>query len=425
MIILFSIFNIVFVVYLATRLYTIDRSALKPYFWPAFLFKMLAGLSLGLLYTYYYEVGDTFSFFSDGTELSSLARNDFTTYARFLISGDESFDIWQSLIFKEPRSLFMTKCISVVNLVTLDNYWITSLYFSFLSFIGTWLLVKTLVRLYPGFLQAAVIAFLFFPSFVFWSSGIIKESLVMPCLFYLTIIFLRLWHGRKIRPLAWIIVLLSIWIVWSLKYYYAAVFFPVVITSLLVRYVFIYVIKSNRVALQYAVWIILFSVPLFLVSVAHPNFDPERLLNVIVLNNRIYSELSAPGNLIHYYSLKPTILSFLTNAPWALVSGLFRPFLWEATTWPKFIVAFENLALLAAFFFALRNIAKLASSKYLPLIFALVVYVIVLCIFLALSTPNFGTLARYRIGFLPYVVFLLLIDNQLIIFYFRIKELMR
>jgi hypothetical protein len=35
-------------------------------------------------------------------------------------------------------------------------------------------------------------------------------------------------------------------------------------------------------------------------------------------------------------------------------------------------------------------------------------YVVFLCVFLALSTPNFGTLSRYRIGFTPFLWLLLL-----------------
>jgi hypothetical protein len=43
-------------------------------------------------------------------------------------------------------------------------------------------------------------------------------------------------------------------------------------------------------------------------------------------------------------------------------------------------------------------------------------YCIVLCVFLALSTPNLGTLSRYRVGFLPFLIFLLAYRNPLIDF---------
>jgi hypothetical protein len=42
------------------------------------------------------------------------------------------------------------------------------------------------------------------------------------------------------------------------------------------------------------------------------------------------------------------------------------------------------------------------------LIAALMTYIFFLCIFIGLSTPNFGTLSRYRVGYEPYFVLLIL-----------------
>ncbi len=44
----------------------------------------------------------------------------------------------------------------------------------------------------------------------------------------------------------------------------------------------------------------------------------------------------------------------------------------------------------------------------LPLL-ALLLYTVLLATLLALSSPNFGTLLRYKVGFLPFLAYLLLI----------------
>jgi hypothetical protein len=44
------------------------------------------------------------------------------------------------------------------------------------------------------------------------------------------------------------------------------------------------------------------------------------------------------------------------------------------------------------------------------LVFSVIVYVSLLCIFLSLSTPNFGTLSRYRVGFISF--FFLLVAGR-------------
>ncbi len=72
-----------------------QQTVLRSFYWFALIFKVSCGISLGLLYTYYYSSGDTFNFFKDGSLLSALARNDFGEYARFLWSGDDSFAAWR------------------------------------------------------------------------------------------------------------------------------------------------------------------------------------------------------------------------------------------------------------------------------------------------------------------------------------------
>jgi hypothetical protein len=45
-----------------------------------------------------------------------------------------------------------------------------------------------------------------------------------------------------------------------------------------------------------------------------------------------------------------------------------------------------------------------------------ITYSVLLCIFLALSTPNFGTLIRYRVGFLPFLLVLICRQSFLVRF---------
>ena len=110
-------------------------------------------------------------------------------------------------------------------------------------------------------------------------------------------------------------------------------------------------------------------------------------------------------NLLHLVSSKLRL---------AIFSGLYRPFFTEATTVLQFLSAAENFLLLIMTATALMRIKNIVKGKHRLLIFSLIIYIIVLCIFLALSTPNFGTLSRYRVGFLPFFVFLLIAENPLV-----------
>lgn len=372
-------------------------------YWPALAVKIVAGISLGIIYSTYYPVSDTFTFFQLAADKADLARTDFSSYLNFLLSKSEGY------FLGEHRTIFYTKITSVLALITGNNYWLTAAYYSLLSFFSAWYLAKTIARIFPDYKIAACIAFLFFPSVVFWSSGVIKESLAMTALFFLTIVFLKVWTKEKLSVIAILLSVIAVWTIFNLKYYYLAVFIPVTVTALLARWI-CNVKKIEATYQQIILWMCLLGGGFFLATFLHPNVSPNKVLTIIVANNKVFMDACTPDDVIHFYNLQSTWLSMLINSPWALISGLFRPFLWEANTIFKFITGLENLVLLVLAVISLRSIKHIVLSPYRLLILSVILYCAFLSIFLALSTPNFGTLARYGVGFLPFVV--LLVMNQ-------------
>jgi hypothetical protein len=245
---------------------------------------------------------------------------------------------------------------------------------------------------------------------VFWSAGLIKESLAMAALFFLTFMFLKIWLREKILPLEWLLVFLSLWWLWNLKYYYLAIFFPMAVTALASRWLFDK-LQVEKLILKLLLWSFIFVVPLALVSILHPNFYPERFMDVVVSSYYDYHSISAENDVINFHSLKATPADIAKNIPLAILSGLYRPFLVEAHTVFQLFIPVENFFILILTLGALIRLKKIIYGKHRLLVFTLLVYIIVLCVFLTISTPNFGTLSRYRIGFLSFFVLLLLLEN--------------
>lgn len=384
------------------------QDVLRQFYWPALLFKVCCGILLGLLYTYYYSTGDTFSFFQDGSLLSGLARNDFGEYIRFLWSGDESFAMWSQLNYPQPRSVFFAKIISVINLLTLDNYWVALLYFSVISFFGALFLSRRIVAYFPDAVYPTVVAFLFFPSVVFWSSGIIKEAVALAGIYFLSGIFLSAWHRQKLSLSEWVLLLLSAWWVWKLKYFYLAIFFPIALATLVIKIFVIDFFLVRKLGLQLLIWFLLFGTGVLLISFLHPNFRFDYLPEVIVMNNQEYTDNSSPDNLVHFKDLEPNFYSIAKHAPKALFSGIFRPGFWEADTTLKWLAGLENLGLSILIVLSIARWRKITCGQYRLLTFAVLLYIGLLGVFLTLATPNLGTLVRHRIGFMPFLVFVLL-----------------
>lgn len=380
-----------------------DAQPLHKLFWPALLAKCLAGIALGIIYFTYYDPSDTFIFFKLACDQANVAREDFGTYVKVLFTQEPGF------FLGEYRTVFFSKITSVLALLTGNDYWISSLYYSLLSFFGAWYLCNTIARIFPGVKAAAVLAFLFLPSAVFWSSGIIKESITMAGLYFLSALFLKVWKNEKIPIVSVLLGIVSVIVIFKLKYYYLATFIPITVSVLIVKYLTEKLSVKKPVAVI-ALWMVLLACGFTAITFLHPNFSPARVLTVITFNNKVFMDACSPEDVVHYYNLEPTWGSMMINAPWALIAGLFRPFLWEANTVFKFITALENLALLALTILSLRYVRNLLRTPEYLLVLAVLGYCCVLSVFLALSTPNFGTLARYGAGYMPF--FALLVFNQ-------------
>jgi hypothetical protein len=389
------------------------ETPVKKMFWAALLLKLMAGIMLGLVYTYYYKESDTFQFFADARVLNAFAKEHPLHYFDFLWTDDVNFPVWDMLQHLQSRSLFFVKFLSLINFITGENYWISSLWFSFLSFLGCWYLFRQLTDLIKDAIPPAAISLLFFPSFVFWGSGIIKESIAIGALSFIVGFFLKLLTRQRPIIIEWLLMPVAAYFLWNLKYYWAAVLFPTLITSLVMVYG-VFPFFKLRAIMQFIVWMAFFTVFCIGTSFLHPNFSLEVLLEVIVDNHHQFINVSKEDGVIHFYQLTASWLSVVLNAPWAFLSGLFRPFITESVSGLKLVSALENLLLLILCITNLKNLKRINSSPYQLIIYSAMVYVALLCIFLALSTPNLGTLSRYRIGFLPVFLLLIFYGNPLL-----------
>jgi hypothetical protein len=398
--------NVVVMFAIALQLYR-GESTLRKYYWPALLFKVFSGIALGLLYMYYYGEGDTLSYHDDSGRLLALAKSDFSRYVLFLWDEGTYASLLESLKLQQPRAVFLTKIASVFALFTQNNYWLTATWFSLISFYSTWVLVKEIVRVDRDLSSAAIFAFLFFPSFVLWSSGFIKESVAMAMVCLLVTLFMRVCRGVK-RPYSlYVLIPFFLWILWKLKYYYLAILLPIMLAELIYRFLFEKRLSDSANAVKAVTWLGIFAGPLLLITTLHPNLGQAAVMDVVVANHDAFVRASDPADVIQYNDLKPETASLLTNIPKAFISGMFRPFIWEGRSIPQIVAGVENLVLLIlalATIFDMINGRKRMTNRAGWLIF---LYSFLLCVFLALAAPNFGTLSRYRVGFLPFMILIL------------------
>lgn len=390
--------------------------ALHPYFYPALFLKLLCGVLLGLLYFLYYGGGDTVVYYKGSLILTRLAHEDVAAYIRLLFFNEFSSKAFRTSVpFSQfpgfTNSFFLIKLLSLLNLLTNNSYYLNGLYFSLFSFWGAAKLTAVLAQAFPAYKSAGAVAFLFFPSVVFWSSGLLKDAVLFGSMCWVISFFLMLAYRQRLHTTTLLLAPIIILLFCRIKFFLAFMLLPLLLLYLLVKLLAKYsryLQSHSRQVLLMAVAVVIFALAGGLVFKVY--LDGFFYINLVESYQHMLA-LSQEKPHIEYHTLAPTIASFAVHAPEAVLSAIYRPFLWEYGNWLFVLLGLENMVLLLL---SVLAVGAALRGKKPDIMTEHVLFMAVILLFAAvfgLSTPNFGTLSRYRVAFLPFLVYLLL-QNQ-------------
>ncbi len=401
------VINIILLVAIVAFLFrNTTGSPIKNHFFFALSVKLTSGVLLGVVYFYYYGSGDTLVYDEVASYLAQTGSRTFQDLISVIGKIDET-TLEAFPILREPRSAFFIKIISVFYIVTSGSYWLTSLYFSLFSFIGSWFLADKIIRFDPAAKIPATVSFLYFPSFVFWSSGILKEPIAWGCLSVIVVFFIVYLQTRKLNFKQSLLGIILLYVLWSIKYHYAAVlalcFFPVLLHKAILPY--------TKKTGNFYYYILGLSIMLIVLMLSHPNFQPGRIMIVIQENHELIKQISGPGKSIQFIEMNNPYLKFLANLPVSLFGGLFMPLPWQGVNVLILGTGILNFILLLLFIGKLSTLSLKEISQIPPWKLSMAFYIIILAILMAYTTPNFGTLERYKTGYIGFFIFWIFYGN--------------
>ncbi len=382
-------------------------------------FKVTAGLLLGIIYFSYYKGGDTIFYNYHFEFLKKLAESDLKGYLKMIVLGDIPPHLSNTnYLFDQERAFTFIRICSPIYIFSGSNYWILSIYLSLFSFTGFWILSKTLITLYKVKPLVVLLAFFIFPSVVFWSSGVMKESLVMGLLCIVVSLFLNFLHHKKEFSF-WkgLIFLILACLLFYIKFYYFAVLFVVLIPYGLVHYFSfrIRILKENKFYKLLLFGLVLFFSAL-LVSYSYPLINIDTLSSALYSNYKAMLLRSSSTSSYRFEGLTSDPVSFIRHLPQALFYGLFGPLLGQCRKVIALFTGIENTILLLVFCtFVIHNLKKYKEVKLSIEALAIGVYVCVLAIFMAFASPNWGSLVRYKVAYMPFFLLLLLTNNPAVV----------
>jgi hypothetical protein len=329
----------------------------------------------------------------------------------YMLTQDEFHFGSGHLIFHGfSNTFFLMKVISVLNLASMGNVWLNSGYLSLFSFWGSWELVRMLRHLWSATVaRGAVGGFLLWPTIVYWTSGLTKESLLVGSGALVVAIVLQLCYGEKFKTGRLLVVLAIVAALhFKMRFFSAAALLGVLSGLGFIR-VAQHLGGAQRWVTQVVVVLAVLAGGAWAASEVSPTFRLNKFTSQLQRN---YSELlKSSRNRPHleYPTLAPTTESVLQNAPKAIANVLTYPRPWEGGGFLYVIAGLENVLLLVLLLVAVASLTE-RQRGLLPfaVVLCLLVYCILLAALLGLTTPNLGTLSRYRVSFLPFLLLVVL-----------------
>lgn len=379
---------------------------------PALLLKLTLGCFVGIVYTNFYNGGDTFVLFNDATILADIGRNNFLSYFNFILSKPYHYptEIISKLAQSNTSTTNFSIIISFLCLLTNDNYWISCLYISFFCFCSIWYLTKKIKIIFPLTTYSFLFANFCIPSIAFWMSGILKEAIAIPCLYFCLGIGIEIIKSKQVKFKQVVMLICCSFVIFRIKFYYftsGILFFSSIFYFL---YLFL---AQKKIKPPYLISIsFIFIMSLIGLSLFEYHLNINQFPKSIFTNYQKLSLNNSDPYAIQLVNLNATWKGIFLSLPEAFIMSLYKPNYSTMRHFFDFLISSENVLFLLLIINTALFIIKRKPSFPQPLYYSillLLLYSIVTISFLAIASPNLGSLSRYKIGasvFLYYLVFI-------------------
>jgi hypothetical protein len=266
---------------------------------------------------------------------------------------------------------------------------IHALIFSFISFIGLFLLFKAfLPYLNKNSFQLAYLGIHLLPTPLFWTCAPTKEAALMP-VFGGVIYILSQWHQNKWKSIYWVYLIPIILGLAFIKQYVFFALIPSLLFLLIHR-----LLKSKHISVT---WIFTMTGCYVIAQSAHLFFIGGDFLYVLGKKLTDFSNvarLQNAGSFIHVPHSNNTG-EFLLHFPEALSLTYLRPYFWECKSFIYLPFIAENLIFVLLLLWTATHYLKPKVSTVPFLLFALGV-ILTLAAIIGNTVPILGATIRYR-----------------------------
>lgn len=424
--ILFPLYVLFFSLVFSARRKRIEDPVLKKYHLYGFWIKIFSTIAF-IIYSVLLK-GDSMSlYYPEGINIAKLIIKDVSNINLLFMPGkefDENLlaDSFNRGYFSSESNYFIARLVAVLSFVTVGSYSCITLIFSMISFSGVWRLYKFFYEQYPHLHKELAIAIIYLPTFVFWSSGILKDPICTGMMGWLTYALYNLLIKKQGLIKNSILVIISAVILGTIKLYILVSYLPFLLLFMVLHYVLVAKHFVTKALISMAIVII----GTFFIYILTDKLKEE--MGGLALDKLTESVKTTQDNFLNIsdqaessFSLGVTFdgsnSSLVKIAPAAITATLFRPYLWESKKISTLLSSLESLVLML---FTIYVFFKAGPFRFAggiikdPMILYCFCFSILFALFVGATTLNFGTLVRYKIPCMPfYIIALVLIAERI------------
>ena len=363
-----------------------------------FCIKIIAGISVGLVSHYLFnDLTDYYNTNNYGIQeyhsLINTPRIFFTDLFTFSYAEKSEFFGSKVSYWNDLRFNIIYKVLAFTNVLSRGNYYINSLFFNFVAFIGTVALYRVFIYVYPGKKMSAVIGCFLLPSLLFYSSGIHKDLVVFTAIgIFCYSLYFSLENSFSLKKVSWL--LLSFITILLIRNFIAVILLPCAIAWFV----------SKKYNLQsYKVFGILFITGIIATVFLHTYFKKADPLLIVVNKQQAFFSLGKSNTNYQLDSLQTTAKSFIMLTPTALRHSFLSPLPGEFDNIYCNLLSAEIILYWLLFLLMLFYPAKNKFQKNEFIVFGLV-FTFLIFLFTGYITTNAGALIRYRSIYLPFLM---------------------
>lgn len=383
----------------------------KPLLLIFFFLKVLAGIGLYYIYTHIYPDrcnADIFKYFDDSKIMYQALFAKPLDYFKMMTGIANDSDYFNHMYYYKMNNWFRLFDSSALNdnhiiirlnaffhLFSFGHYQVHNVCMNFLSFTGLVALYKAFFYLLPSKKYSLMMVIFLIPSVLFWTSGVLKEGLLMFGLGLFLYACINLIHVKRIWFL-YLILLLSIVILLQIKVYILTLLFPLILIYFWCEKYPLYK------GLKYSFSIVLGISILIISQIINPNLNLITLLSIKQQSFINIAITMDAGSFIQPPAIDSNPIYWMPLALKAIYNTVWMPLVFFKSNFLMLFSAIENLIILTAI--SIAGISAFKNYKNINNIFLFsLIFVCLSFILIGIITPVMGAIVRYRVPALPFL----------------------